>query len=148
MLFSGCHPPQMAWGILSNSNSLMPTLPDYQGVSRIQNKSPSLDLPYGSPNLPDKSEFGYFFSTKDKKSSELILSPNLKKYCIFLSRMVALLWNFTRFWFTCIHIVGTFSLWERLGQSPKSNQWNNLGGGVGVCDPPNFRFPEINWHLW
>ena len=51
--------------------STMPILPDYPGVSRIQNESPG--LPYSSPNLPDKSEFGYFFSTKDEKSSEFYL---------------------------------------------------------------------------
>ena len=36
----------------------MPTLPDYPGVSRIRNESPG--LPYGSPHLPDKGEFGFF----------------------------------------------------------------------------------------
>ena len=34
----------------------MPTLPDNPGVSRIQNESPG--LPYGYPNLPDKSDLG------------------------------------------------------------------------------------------
>ena len=36
--------------------ALMPTLTDYPVVSRTQNESPC--LPYGSPNLPDKSDFG------------------------------------------------------------------------------------------
>ena len=36
----------------------MPTLPDYPGVSRIRNESPG--LPYGSPHLPDKSDFGFY----------------------------------------------------------------------------------------
>ena len=56
---------------LSLGGALMPTLPDFPGVSRIQKESPC--LPYGSPNLLDKSGFGYFFSTKDEKSSELYL---------------------------------------------------------------------------
>ena len=56
--------------------SLMPTLADYPEVSRIQNESPG--LPYSSPNLPNKSEFGYLFSTKDEKSSELFLQINLR----------------------------------------------------------------------
>ena len=51
----------------------MPILPDYPGVSWIQNKSPG--LPY--LNLPDKSKFGYFF----------------------LSKIVILLCHFTRFGF-------------------------------------------------
>ena len=57
----------------------MPTLLDYPGVSWIQNESPS--LPYGSLNLLDKSEFGYFFSTKDEKSSEFYLQ--IKKIIAF-----------------------------------------------------------------
>ena len=48
--------------------------------SRKQNKSPGLQ--YGSPNLPDKSEFGYiFFLKKDKKSSEFYLQ--IKKNIAF-----------------------------------------------------------------
>ena len=56
--------------------SLMPTLADYPEVSRIQNESPG--LPYSSPNLPNKSEFGYLLSTKEEKSSELFLQINLR----------------------------------------------------------------------
>ena len=37
----------------------------------MQYESPS--LLYSSPNLSDNSEFGYFFSTKDEKSSEVYL---------------------------------------------------------------------------
>ena len=33
----------------------MPTLADIPGVSRIENESPG--LPYGQPNLQDKSDF-------------------------------------------------------------------------------------------
>ena len=46
--------------LILNYNSLayMPTLPDYLGVSRIRQQSPS--LPYRSPNLPDKIELWAF----------------------------------------------------------------------------------------
>ena len=42
-----------------HTNSLMPTLPDYPGVSRIRNESPG--LPYGWSILPDKYDFEPFF---------------------------------------------------------------------------------------
>ena len=44
--------------ILLISVTYMPTLKDYPGVSRIRNEFPG--LPYESPHLPDKSDFGSF----------------------------------------------------------------------------------------
>ena len=64
----------------------MPTLPDYPGVSRIRNESPG--LPYGSPNLPDKSEFGYFFLQKTKNQ------VNLKNHVNIFLRTVLILLHF------------------------------------------------------
>ena len=55
----------------------MPTLPDYWGVYQIQNKSPG--LLYSLVNLPDKSEFGLFFSMKDVKSSKFYFQMKKKK---------------------------------------------------------------------
>ena len=55
----------------------MPTLPVYLGVSQIQNDSPG--LPYSSPNLPDKSEFGYFFNMKIKDESKSSKYLQIKK---------------------------------------------------------------------
>ena len=57
----------------------MPTLPDYPGVSRIRNESPG--LPYGSPHLPDKSDFGSFSSTVGYFNYKFSLNP--KKMHIF-----------------------------------------------------------------
>ena len=51
------NPTDFVLGVLPGV-AYMPTLPDYPGVSRIRNESPG--LPYGSPHLPDKSDFGLF----------------------------------------------------------------------------------------
>ena len=45
---------------------------------------------YGSPNLPDKSKFGYYFLQKTKNQVDFI--SKLKKYCIFLSKKGSVLW--------------------------------------------------------
>ena len=69
-------------------DALKQTLPDYPGVSQIQNESSG--LPYGSPNLPDKSKFGYFFFSKDEKPGEFyiqikqILRFLVKDGCMFV----------------------------------------------------------------
>ena len=68
--------------VMGNLKALMPTLPDYPGVSRIQKESPS--LPYSLPNLPD-------IFMKDEKSSKFylqikkkILGFLFKDGCIFV----------------------------------------------------------------
>ena len=98
---------------------LMPTLAEYPGVSQIQNKSPG--LLYGSPNLPDKSEFGYFLFFLQKTKYQVNFISKLKKYCVFLSRMVVLFWNFTQFWFGLNFWDFQFVGWGKLGQTPKSS---------------------------
>ena len=51
--------------------TLMPTLPDYPGVSRIRNESPG--LPYGWPILPDKYDFEPFLRLCSTLHSRRIL---------------------------------------------------------------------------
>ena len=55
----------------------MPTVPDYmvRGSSLPYREQ---IFPYSSLNLPDKSEFQYFFFIKDEKSSKFDLK--IKKY--------------------------------------------------------------------
>ena len=59
--------------------ALMPTLPDYPGVSRIRNESPG--LPYGWSILPDKYDFEPFLLTLFH--STLKTHPQVERISIF-----------------------------------------------------------------
>ena len=63
----------------------------------MQNESPG--HPYGSPNLPDKSKFGYFFL--QKKKSQVIFISKLKNIYIAFS---------CRGWLYCCEILFDFGL--------------------------------------
>ena len=73
-----------------------------------------------------------------------ILSP---KYCVFLLRMVVLLWNFTWFWFTCIYFSDFQFVWETGSKSKKRSMKKFRGAGWGYVIQnqisPDFRFPEV-----
>ena len=108
--------------------ALTPTLLDYLGVSQIQNKSSG--LPYSLPNLPDKSEFGYFF-IKDEKSSKFGLK--IKKNigfsfhgCLYFCEMLL---DFG----LCVHFSDFQLVRGRLGLSPKKWSFNRFRG-VGWCN--------------
>ena len=90
----------------------------------------------------------------DSSSTKNFISK-LNKYCVYLSRMVVLLWNFTRFWFTCVHF-RDFQFVRETGSKSKTqsmkkntNRGDGVGGGGTWSKIKYLPISEFRgWHLW